>query len=489
MSSYNYDGRKQRKIKRISVLAMLIVCVSVGTLSACGNGGGSVASGGKDNGLSAADSQTVDSWVADGYENQAAEEQQIVAGSSMPAGNPLDFEDDFMAKCVLEQAGYTNPDAVPTDELCESITELDTSGYAVATLADLQYMPNLEILTVDHSMYGYPLDLEGLDKATKLKRLTLFDCGVTDVTGIAKLTNLEYLDLSSSGYYTTDFSPLSALTNLKYLDISDVGNYGLGHPDGAFLDNLTALEELNLYRTGLSDYSLSNLSELKRLTISDCNLDDILEQLERSGALSKLEYLDAAELISLSEDGISSRLSKAVSLEEMRLYLPGVTTLSGFSNLQNLRILYLDNDTSWEIPLSDWDEIGALKNLEMLTLTHYVRTEVQRQPDDYAFLNNLSNLKRLCIYPYDGMSISCFQELDNLEVLNIDASDGTNSYVYTEDVVVDITGIGNFSSLKELNYRGVQFESIDPLEGLDSLSVNDMGSDQILYFWDSDEEY
>ena len=59
-----------------------------------------------------------------------------------------------------------------------------------------------------------------------LEELDLSDCGVSDITPLAGLTNLTWLDLSSNSI--SDLTPLSGLTGLTYLNLSGnpIPDYG-----------------------------------------------------------------------------------------------------------------------------------------------------------------------------------------------------------------------------------------------------------------------
>ena len=66
------------------------------------------------------------------------------------------------------------------------------------------------------------------------------------------------------------------------------------------------------------------------------------------------------------------------------------------------------------------------------------------------------------------MSISCFADLTNLEILNL-----IGNVQYPIDV--DIADISKLTSLKQLNYSGVRFKSSAPLDDLTELKVQGFG--------------
>lgn len=412
-------------------------------------------------------------------ENSEAQDTDAVTDKdNTPPGNPLDFADQELANCVIKQAGFKES-AQPTDQLCASILELDTTGHTLTTLEDLAYFTNLEKLTVNNQ--GNGLNLKGINKATSLKSLTLCNCQLSEVDRIAELTDLEYLDLSSSREtYVQDYSSLAALTNLKSLNLRWDG-YNAYNPyhlvDGSFINHLNALEELDIYETGIENYSLEGLSNLKRLTISECDMDNILGQLEISGALEKLEYLNTTTgsgsnnvMTYLTDDGMRTLLSKAVSLQELRGFnINNLTTLEGIEQLKALKQLELDNYLAFSLPLSEYSRLSGLIGLEELRLTGEANmAEPENHPDDFQFLSGLAALKRLEVRVYKGMSISCFADLTNLEILNL-----IGNVQYPIDV--DIADISKLTSLKQLNYSGVRFKSSAPLDDLTELKVQEFG--------------
>ena len=66
------------------------------------------------------------------------------------------------------------------------------------------------------------------------------------------------------------------------------------------------------------------------------------------------------------------------------------------------------------------------------------------------------------------MSISCFADLTNLEILNL-----IGNVQYPIDV--DIADISKLTSLKQLNYSGVRFKNSAPLDDLTELKVQEFG--------------
>ncbi len=394
-------------------------------------------------------------------------------------GNSLEFADIGVKSSILDELGFKNHDrnTVVTDKMCEKITKLNIGGF-ISTLEDLVYLPNLTEFYVDNS--DHQLNLKGINKASKLTKVSLINCKLSEVDRLAELTDLEYLDISTTSSWGTsieDYSALSALTNLKYLNMSWNGYNAYNQfnlKDGSFINELINLEELNIYETGIENYSLEKLSNLKKLTISECDADDILEQLCTSGAIKSLEMLDIyadefSENLAMSSDGIKNFLSKAenlISLKLCALYCE-IESLEGLGNLKSLEKLYFDNER-YHIPLSAYNELTKLSNLKELTLTCSPNVaEDAKNSDDYAFLGHITNLEFLSIEPYDGLKINSFSNLEFLHTLELK---GSISFPDT----VDISGIEEFKSLTKLRHMGVKFKSSAPLDDLDYITVEEV---------------
>ena len=112
-----------------------------------------------------------------------------------------------------------------------------------------------------------------------LTQLLARDRGITDVTGIEQLANLQVLDLS--GNQIRDLAPLSALTHLVYLDLQ-----GNDVTDLAPLSGLAELELLLLNGNQVRD--ISSLLELEQLATVEL-LDNPLDPATAPGYVATLQ--------------------------------------------------------------------------------------------------------------------------------------------------------------------------------------------------------
>ena len=105
-------------------------------------------------------------------------------------------------------------------------------------------------------------DLEGLTGMKGLRRLWAGDTFVTDLAPLAGLTALEDLDLHGTGISDRSTIHLAGLRALRRLDLQ-----GTNISDAAAetLEQLNNLESLNLYRTQISNAGIERLSKLSKL--------------------------------------------------------------------------------------------------------------------------------------------------------------------------------------------------------------------------------
>ena len=142
--------------------------------------------------------------------------------------------------------------------------------------AALQVPPNtpiaqseMETLTRLDAPRANISNLTGLEFATDLTHLVLWDNNISDISVVAGLTNL--LELSLGGNSITDISPIAGLTNLTLLHLPSTSV-----ADISLVAGLVNLTYLNLSRTGISDISpVTGLTHLTDLYLLENNITDI----------------------------------------------------------------------------------------------------------------------------------------------------------------------------------------------------------------------
>lgn len=307
---------------------------------------------------------------------------------------------------------------------------------------------------------GEPITPEEMKTLT---RLEAHKANITDLTGLEHATGLEVLQLYDN--QISDISPLSNLMKLRQLDI-----HTNQIEDISFLSNLVKLQILTLAVNRISDISpLSNLTDLGWLWLHYNQISDIsalsnlsLGELNLSGNpvtdVSDLSNMTKLWWLFLDRTLVSdiSALSELTNLTRLSLANTSISDISVLSNLINLRILHLHDCPK----LLDISDLSKLTNLEELFL---VRTPIQ----DISALANLTKLKDLRFGSSQVMDISVVSNLVNLSFLEIyylPISDifpiVENLGLGTEDKV-DLRGnVLNYPSIHEyiptLKERGVE---------------------------------
>ncbi|WP_100333127.1 LPXTG cell wall anchor domain-containing protein [Bacillus alkalisoli] len=156
-----------------------------------------------------------------------------------PSGEVVTFTDKNLENAIKEQLGITR-------ELQESDIENLTELYAI-----------------DKGI----TDLSGIERLTNLEILSFFENNISDITPLKELTNLVDLDLDSNL-----IENVNALSNLKNLHILWLANNPVS--DISQLGMLTNLEALFLHETQISNIAvIENLPHLSHLTLHGSLVD------------------------------------------------------------------------------------------------------------------------------------------------------------------------------------------------------------------------
>ena len=275
-------------------------------------------------------------------------------------------------------SGMPNLSCIHLTGSSESESELDLTGIeSIATLESL-YISGFE-----------SVDLTELRNAVQLKSLGVnYSDNITNLNGLAGLTNLTQLDLISDRI--SDLQPLSDLTNLTELDL---GNNQIS--DLQPISNLTNLTVLGIRNNQIT--SLAGLENLTKLTSIDAYGNNIT-------TLAGLENLTNLTELSLYGNQISDlqSISKLSNLTYLSLESNRITSLTGLENLTNLTFLVLDNNQ-----ISDLQPISGLTNLKRLNING-------NQITSLAGLENLTKLTDLEIGSNQITTLAGLENLTNL---------------------------------------------------------------------------
>jgi len=173
-------------------------------------------------------------------------------------------------------------------------------------------------------------DLAGIEYATNLKKLFLYDNPIRDLSPLHKLKNLKGMDIS--GKYIVDISPLASLKNLEWL--------GLGDTQVTDISPLTALN--NLECLSLSSNRIRDISPLSKLT----KLKDLAFSYNQVRDISALSALKRLESLRVHHNHISdiSALSGLSSLRELDLSNNQIRDISPLVHLTSLEYLKIYNN-------------------------------------------------------------------------------------------------------------------------------------------------
>lgn len=160
-----------------------------------------------------------------------------------------------------------------------ALTHLTLSDCSLSTIAGLANAQNLQYLNLSQNTVRH---LDVLAPMTSLREIDLQHNAVTDLTPLGSLINLEKLNVAFNNIST--LSPLVTCAKLNYLD---AGNNQIATLNG--VDKLTLLSYLSVEYNNLTSISvLANNTELTNLSIASNSITDITSL----KTLTKLEIFD-----------------------------------------------------------------------------------------------------------------------------------------------------------------------------------------------------
>lgn len=193
-------------------------------------------------------------------------------------------------------------------------------------------------------------DLTGLELVTNLEELGLSDNQITELSPLADLHNLRWLNLIRNRPIV-DVLPLANLRNLTWLKLSNNSIV-----DITPLKTLTMLENLSIRSNRISD--ISALVDMKYLIELDVSGNEVVD-------VSPLNSLHSLIMLDLSSNNIAG-LSGLSSLDQLESLLLGdneISDVSPLTSLSELRRLEIHHNK-----ISDVTPFASLINLGQLTL-------------------------------------------------------------------------------------------------------------------------
>lgn len=195
------------------------------------------------------------------------------------------------------------------------------SNTGIMSLEPIKSHDRLETLILANLPIGNQvITLAGM---RNLKKLNLRNAGITDVSMLANLTQLEYLNLYGNSSVKNP-EMLGDLKNLETLILAQIPING----NADFLSKQTGLRKLNLRETGIRD--LSPLSMLENLEYLNLHSNSGITGIKPISGLKQLETLVLANVTVGDEVGI---LRNFDNLRTLNIRNTGVTDLSSVGEL------------------------------------------------------------------------------------------------------------------------------------------------------------
>lgn len=243
--------------------------------------------------------------LACGGEDENGPEAQTDGSPSSTDGGPsaetFQLSDPNLASCVREAAGLNKNQEIRPEDL-QTLKRLECQAGQIKSLEGLQHATSLE----DLSLWENEIQsIEPLEKLVNLTSLQLGDNQITDIKPLAQLKSLKRLGLSHN--QIDDLVPLKELTELEWL------NLDYNPIDQQDLSNLAGLKKLRWLTVEQPGSTLSTTS-LGTLASAGCQvyagLAKTADHLTRSGILVGDPLVDG-KLVLLTDTAADGRVSFA----------------------------------------------------------------------------------------------------------------------------------------------------------------------------------
>lgn len=308
----------------------------------------------------------------------------LVIASVLPAAASAEdviFADANLENAVRDELGITAPTPITGTDM-ETMGELFAYDQNISNIQGLQYATNLTRLSL---YWGQISDISAVSGLTNLTSLSLSSNQISNISSVSGLTNLNTLALDHN--QISDISSVADLTNLTGLylrgnEISDI----------SVMSGLTNLTTLQLWANQISDITaVSGLINLTNLSVPTNQISDM-------SAVSGLTELNTLTMGGNQISDISA-VSGLTNLNRLEMWHNQISDISAISGLSNLGVLYLDNNQ-----ISDISAISELTNLTVLNLEH-------NPISDISAVSGLTNLREL------------YLKNNQIETINLSGSD------------------------------------------------------------------
>ncbi|MCQ6305471.1 leucine-rich repeat domain-containing protein [Bacillus cereus] len=192
-------------------------------------------------------------------------------------------------------------------------------------------------------------EITGLEYMTNLEKLTLRESNVKDISAISKLRGLKYVDLTSNSIES--IHPIEQLENINMLFLRDNKISDLTP-----LSKMKKIKTLDLIGNNIKDIQpLFTLSTMKQLYLANNQISD----------LTGIDRLNNVELLWIGNNKINNveSISKMSNLIELEISDSEIKDISSLSQLGNLQVLNLEENY-----ISDISPLSTLTNLHEINL-------------------------------------------------------------------------------------------------------------------------
>ncbi|KEJ01045.1 hypothetical protein N494_08735 [Clostridium botulinum A2B7 92] len=323
------------------------------------------------------------------------------------------------------------------------------------------------------SGYVYPSDLENI------KELDFHNAHIEKLNGIENMTALEKLNLS--GTDIKDISLLKYLTNLREVNISNTNISDITALESSIYirylnlnkTEITTLEVIKkfeyiekLYVSGTKINTVPQLSSLLELDLSNCNINDI----SFINYLHNLTYLNVGKL--KYKSNILSNISFVSSLEKLE-YLSiantDVVNIDVLRNLINLRKLDITGCAKINTQVLNHVEIigNEIVNFGDKVLEREIR-ELINNYSEPIYKRQLSSITKLELSGRGIVDLQGLESMENLTYLDLSNNEISN-----------IDSIKKLVNLKKLVLHKNKIGSIKSIESLKYLEELDLSNNLI----------
>lgn len=271
------------------------------------------------------------------------------------------------------------------------------------------YQQDLDSITVLEIEGNYNIEnIEDIGKCRNLKKLSIKDCSVTDISIIGKLDYIQYVNLKGNNIY----------------DLSGL------------IESVT-LTEIILDNNYISDIEpLGHIVQLESLSIANNNISSLPDDLKN---LDKLFYLNISENRLIDITNLNG-LNSLVELNVAGNKLSSSPQMKNLSQLQNLNLsnnAFIELDTLGNLPQIEELYISRnyLSSLEFLEQYPQIK-KVDLSYNEFSSLDGILQCKELEYLNIRGTKIedvSCLKELENFNSIYVDENFDREQLIFMAD--------------------------------------------------------